>query len=100
MHHSPRIFLSPPHQSGGEFAFVRETFRTNYLAPGGPMVEAFEAEFTDFTGIAYCLALDSGTAAMHLALRELGVGAGDLILASSLTSRVESVTAERRLSLR
>ncbi len=85
MHHSPRIFLSPPHQSGGEFAFVRETFRTNYLAPGGPMVEAFEAEFTDFTGIAYCLALDSGTAAMHLALRELGVGAGDLILASSLT---------------
>ena len=81
----PRIFLSPPHLGGREMEYVREAFSSNYIAPLGPMVDAFEHEFSAYTGIAYCLALDSGTAAMHLALRELGVGRGDLVLASSLT---------------
>ena len=82
---TPRIFLSPPHMGGREQQYVQEAFASNYIAPLGPMVDGFEREFAAYTGIAHCLALDSGTAAMHLALRELGVGRGDLVLASSLT---------------
>jgi len=50
---------------------VREAFVSNYIAPIGPMVDAFEREFAQYTGIPYCLALSSGTAATHLALRHL-----------------------------
>jgi len=82
---SPRLFLSPPHMGGGELDFVREAFASNYIAPLGPMVDAFEQEFAAYTGIPYCLALSSGTAAMHLALRELGVGPRDEVLASTHT---------------
>lgn len=82
---NPRIFLSPPHMSGREQAFVKQAFESNYIAPLGPMVDAFEKEFAEFTGIPHCLALASGTAATHLALRHLGVGPGDEVLASTLT---------------
>ena len=82
---SNRIFLSPPHIGGEELKLVEEAFASNYVAPLGPMVDAFEREFAAYTGIPYCLALASGTAAMHLALRELGVGPGDDVLASTLT---------------
>ena len=81
----PRIFLSPPHMGGEELELVREAFESNYIAPLGPMVDAFEKEFAAYTGIPYCLALNSGTAAMHLALREIGVGPGDTVIASTLT---------------
>jgi len=80
-----RIFLSPPHLDGDEFGLVREAFASNYIAPLGPMVDAFEKDFAAYTGIPHCVALSSGTAAMHLALRELGVGPGDEVLASTLT---------------
>ena len=80
-----RLFLSPPHIGGEEFELVREAFASNYIAPLGPMVDAFEREFAEYTGIPHCLALASGTAAMHLALRELGVGPGDEVLASTHT---------------
>jgi len=80
-----RIFLSPPHMSGLEVKFVNEAFESNYIAPMGPQVEEFEREFSEKVGIAYALALSSGTAAMHLALRTLGVEAGDQVMASSLT---------------
>jgi dTDP-4-amino-4,6-dideoxygalactose transaminase len=80
---------------GAEEEFVREAFASNYIAPIGPMVDAFEREFAEYTGIPYCLALSSGTAAMHLALREVfersevgGRRADDLrpiVLASTLT---------------
>ena len=70
---------------GDELVFIREAFASNYIAPLGPMVDAFEREFAACTGISHCLALSSGTAAMHLALRELGVGPGDDVLAPSLT---------------
>ena len=80
-----RLFLSPPHMSGQELSLIHQAFDSNYIAPLGPMVDAFEREFADYTGIPYCLALSSGTAAMHLAMRELGVGPGDEVLASSLT---------------
>jgi dTDP-4-amino-4,6-dideoxygalactose transaminase len=80
-----RLFLSPPHLGDEEFVFVREAFASNYIAPLGPMVDAFESEFAEYTGIPHCLALASGTAAMHLALLELGVGPGDEVLASTHT---------------
>ena len=80
-----RIFLSPPHMSGAELDFVHEAFASNYIAPLGPMVDAFEKEFAAYAGLPYAVALDSGTAAMHLALRELGVGPGDTVIAPSLT---------------
>jgi len=70
---------------GQELELVEQAFASNYIAPLGPMVDAFECEFAEYTGIPHCLALASGTAAMHLALRELGVGPGDEVLASSLT---------------
>jgi dTDP-4-amino-4,6-dideoxygalactose transaminase len=80
-----RLFLSPPHIGSAERDFVHEAFASNYIAPIGPMVDAFEKEFAAYTSIPHCLALASGTAAMHLALRELGVGPGDEVLASTLT---------------
>jgi dTDP-4-amino-4,6-dideoxygalactose transaminase len=80
-----RLFLSPPHIGSEERDFVREAFESNYIAPLGPMVDAFEKEFAAYTDIPHCLALASGTAAVHLALRELGVCPGDEVLASTLT---------------
>jgi dTDP-4-amino-4,6-dideoxygalactose transaminase len=80
-----RLFLSPPHMSGAELDFIQEAFESNYIAPLGPMVDAFEREFANYVGITHCVALASGTAAMHLALRELGVRSGDEVLASTLT---------------
>jgi dTDP-4-amino-4,6-dideoxygalactose transaminase len=82
---TPRLFLSPPHMCGEEEKRVAEAFASNYIAPLGPQVDAFEAAFAEHTGIPHCLAVSSGTAAMHLALRCLGVGPGDLVLAASLT---------------
>ncbi len=81
----PRIFLSPPHMGGHEEAYVKEAFDSNFIAPVGSMIDRFEANFSRMTGIPYCLATSSGTAAIHLALRVMGVGAGDIVYASSLT---------------
>ncbi len=80
-----RIFLSPPHMSGEEMRFVEEAFESNYIAPLGPQVDAFEREFAEYVRIPYAVALSSGTAAMHLALRILGVVRGDEVIASTLT---------------
>jgi dTDP-4-amino-4,6-dideoxygalactose transaminase len=80
-----RLFLSPPHMGGEELRLVREAFQSNYIAPLGPMVDAFEREFAEKVGIKHCLALSSGTAAIHLALRHLGIGPGDEVFASTLT---------------
>ena len=80
-----RLFLSPPHLSGGELEAVAAAFESNYVAPLGPAVDAFEAAFCAYTGIAHAVALSSGTAALHLALRELGVGPGDRVICASLT---------------
>lgn len=80
-----RIFLSPPHMGGNEQTYVSEAFASNYIAPLGPMVDRFEQEFSKLSGFPHCVALTSGTAAIHLALRGLGVGAGDRVYASTLT---------------
>ena len=62
-----RIFLSPPHMGGEESRFVREAFESNYIAPLGPQVDAFEREFIKKSGIRYAVAVINGTAAIHLA---------------------------------
>ncbi len=90
-----RIYLSPPHMSGLEQAFVAETFASNWIAPLGPQVDAFEQEFAARIGalchevlgheVTHALALSSGTAALHLALLLAGVGPGDEVLVSTLT---------------
>jgi dTDP-4-amino-4,6-dideoxygalactose transaminase len=82
---SKRIFLSPPDMGGEELNLVQDAFESNYIAPLGPMVDAFEQDFGDKVGIPYSLAVSSGTAAMHLALRVLGVASGDEVIASTLT---------------
>jgi dTDP-4-amino-4,6-dideoxygalactose transaminase len=80
-----RIYLSPPHMSGNEEIFVAEAFRSNWIAPLGPMVDAFEREFCEYVEVAHATALSSGTAALHLAMLLLGVGEGDEVLCSTLT---------------
>lgn len=64
---------------------MHEAFESNYIAPLGPQVDAFEREFCDKVGISYAAALSSGTAAMHLALQLIGVSPGDEVLTSTLT---------------
>ena len=59
----PRLFLSPPHMNGEELRFVQEAFESNYIAPLGPMVDAFEKEFAEKVGIKHAVAVSSGTAA-------------------------------------
>jgi dTDP-4-amino-4,6-dideoxygalactose transaminase len=82
---SSRIYLSPPHMSGREQEYIAEVFASNWIAPLGPQVDAFEQEFCAATGAQHALALSSGTAALHLALRLTGVGPGDEVLVSTLT---------------
>lgn len=80
-----RIFLSPPHMSGEELRLVQEAFVTNFIAPAGPALSGFEGLFRDVTGFSHCVALSSGTAAMHLALKGLDIQPGDEVWASTLT---------------
>ena len=80
-----RIYLSPPHVFGDEQALVADAFATNWIAPLGPHVNAFEREFQDVVCVPHAAALSSGTAALHLALELLGVGPGDHVLCASLT---------------
>ncbi len=80
-----RLFLSPPHMGGQEQDFIAEAFESNYIAPLGPQVDAFEQEFAKKTGISNAVALSSCTAALHLALHVAGVRDGDEVIASTLT---------------
>lgn len=80
-----RIFLSPPHMGGNEQAYINEAFASNYIAPLGHNVDLFEQQIKEYTGAKYALALTSGTAAIHLALRVLGIKDGDEVMASTFT---------------
>lgn len=80
-----KIYLSSPTMHGEEQEFIREAFDTNWVAPLGPNVNAFEKELADYVGIAHASALSAGTAAIHLALRVLGIGEGDVVFVPSLT---------------
>jgi pyridoxal phosphate-dependent aminotransferase EpsN len=80
-----KIYLSPPHMSGNELAYINDAFDTNWIAPLGPHVDAFETELASWVGVNHAVALSSGTAAIHLALRLLDVEQGDTVFCSSLT---------------
>lgn len=80
-----RIFLSSPHMGKYEKKFIDEAFLTNWIAPLGPNVVSFEEELSEYVGINGGLALSSGTAAVHMAVKLLGITKGDLVFCSSLT---------------
>ncbi len=80
-----RIYLSSPHMGGTELKYVNDAFNTNWVAPLGPNVDAFEHSLADYCGIKHAAALSSGTAAIHLALIILGIKPGDEVIASSFT---------------
>lgn len=80
-----RIFLSAPHMGGNELDFVYDAFSSNYIAPVGPQLDAFERELAETVGAKYGVAVSSGTAALHLLLRYVGVGAGDVVICSTFT---------------
>jgi len=80
-----RLYLSPPHMSGRELDLLREAFASNWIAPLGPHVDAFERELAARCGVGGAAALSSGTAGLHLALILAGVGPGDEVWCSDLT---------------
>ncbi|EAI8503792.1 UDP-N-acetylbacillosamine transaminase [Campylobacter coli] len=80
-----RFFLSPPHMGGNELKYIEEVFKSNYIAPLGKFVNRFEESVKDYAQCENALALNSATAALHLALRVAGVEQDDIVLASSFT---------------
>lgn len=80
-----RILLSPPDVGPDERRLLLEAFDSNWIAPLGPHVDAFERELAEAVDVPYAVALSSGTAALHLALSLIGVKAGDEVLTSTLT---------------
>lgn len=82
-----KIYLASPHMSdeGFEMEYIKEAFDTNWIAPLGPNVNEFEKEFAAKVGAQYAAAVNTGTAAIHLALRAVGVGEGDIVFCPSLT---------------
>ena len=80
-----RVFLSPPEVGDEERRMLLEAFDSNWIAPTGPDIDAFERELAAKTGVAHAVALSSGTAALHLALLLAGVERGDEVLVPSLT---------------
>ena len=80
-----RILLSPPDVRGREREMVMAAIDSNWIAPAGPDLDAFEAELAAATGRAHCVGLSSGTAGLHLALETAGVTADDTVLISTLT---------------
>jgi pyridoxal phosphate-dependent aminotransferase EpsN len=81
-----RLYLSRPHMSGHEQARVAEAFASGYVTPLGPQLDAFEARVREYLAAdVFCVALSSGSAALHLALRIAGVTTGDEVWISSMT---------------
>ena len=80
-----KIFLSPPNMCGKELEYVKECFDTNWIAPYGPQLDAFEKEMASYISVDKALAVTSGTAAIHLALRWYDVKPGDIIFCSDFT---------------
>ena len=80
-----RLYLSPPHLGRHELNYVHKAIEDNWVAPAGPNITGFEADICQATGVAHAVALNSGTAAIHLGLILLGVGPGDEVLCPSFT---------------
>ena len=86
MTNNKRIYLCLAHMSGREQTYIQEAFDTNWVVPLGPNVNGFEADLEHYLGAGKPVAaLSAGTAALHLALIALGVGAGDEVLCQSFT---------------
>ncbi|NPA44782.1 MAG: aminotransferase class V-fold PLP-dependent enzyme [Chlorobi bacterium] len=79
------LYLSPPHMSGKELEYVKKVFESNYIAPLGEYVDKFEKSIKNYTGAKNSLAVINATAALHLALRVLGIAQNDKVLVSSFT---------------
>ena len=84
-HSDKRIYLSSPHMGVNEQKFITEAFKTNWISPIGPNVDEFERELARYVNVQGALAMSSGTSAIHIALRLLGVEAGDIVFCSTLT---------------
>ncbi len=80
-----RIYLSPPHLGRHELNYLHKAVEDNWVAPVGPNLDGFEADISAAVGVPHCVALSSGTAALHLGLLLLGVGPGDEVLCPSFT---------------
>ena len=80
-----RIYLSPPDVSKRDRKYLEKAWNSGWIAPLGPEVDQFEKEFALKTGSAHAVATNSGTAALHLTLRMLGIGPGDKVVVPSLT---------------
>jgi len=80
-----KIYLSSPHMSGDEQKYIKEAFDQNWVAPLGPNVDGFEKEMGQYLTVSNVVALNSGTAAIHLALIILNIRSGDEVLVSSFT---------------
>lgn len=81
----PRIYLSPPDISTRDHAAVDAVLTSNWVAPVGPDLEAFESAVAELAERQYAVALNSGTAALHLALQLLNVQPGDSVICPTLT---------------
>jgi dTDP-4-amino-4,6-dideoxygalactose transaminase len=94
---SSRILLSPPHMGGHEWQYLKEAFQSNWIAPVGPFIERFERRFAEYLGVKHAVAVSTGTAALHLALRLLEIQPGDEVFCSDFTfiASVSSVVHER-----
>ncbi|KAA9332195.1 aminotransferase class I/II-fold pyridoxal phosphate-dependent enzyme [Hymenobacter busanensis] len=80
-----RLYLSPPHLGRHELNYVHKAIEDNWVAPAGPNIDGFERDLNQYVGTQHCVALSSGTAAIHLGLQLLGVGPGDEVLVPSFT---------------
>ena len=82
-----KIFLASPHMSdeGYEKEYIKEAFDTNWIAPLGENVNKFEEELAKYVNVNNAAALSAGTAAIHMALKALGVKEGDIVFCQSLT---------------
>jgi len=80
-----RIYLSPPHLGRHELNYLHKAIEDNWVAPTGPNLDGFERDICEYTGVGHCVALSSGTAAIHLGLKLLGVRPGEEVLCPSFT---------------
>src|SRR3954453_2787494 len=94
-----RIYLSPPDVTDVERKLLTEAFDSNWVAPVGPDLDAFEAQVADLAGGRHARELSSGAAALHLALIAAGVQRGDTVLVPSFTFAA-SANAVRYLDAR
>lgn len=83
--HKEKIWLATPTMHGEEQVFIQEAFEKNWIAPLGFNVDSFEQEMASYLGIGHAAALNSGTAALHLAVKLAGVQAGDIVICSDMT---------------